>query len=239
LSLLSGFRYLPTMATHVREDTSIQAAADITASIAGALDADFEAKHLAPSWDALTAKGDGLVAARRAAERTLARARAKLAVRDALWDPEVAAFGRDMVDQSGGNREQPPYTRFFKTVTPSAAQEFGIDREVQQGKDWIAELARDPNEALAQKWTPRLKAVTENLATASANRRNALQAVALQGTAEELFIADLNREIDILEGELLKLFPGQPKRIAAFLESTKPRRSKRVRPESETSGEEG
>ncbi len=221
------------MATHVREDAAIETAADICGSIAGGLEADPVAKHLAPIWDALTAKADALSAARRTAERTLARARAKLAVFDAVWDPEIAAFGRDMVDRSAGNRDQAPYTRFFKTTTPSAAQEFGIDREVQQGKAWIAESGRDPNEELAKKWTPRLTAVTANLETGSANRRNALQAVALQGTAEELFISDINLEIDRLEGELLKLFPGQPKRVAAFLDATKPRRSKRLPPDGE------
>jgi hypothetical protein len=225
--------YRARMATHVREDAAIETAADICGSIAGALDADSAARHLAPNWDGLTAKADGLSAARRTAERTLARARARLAVMDAVWDPEIAAFGRDLFDRSAGNREQAPYTRFFKTTTPSAAQEFGIEREVQQGKDWIAELGRDPNEDLAKKWTPRLVAVNENLETASTNRRNALQALALQGTAEELFISDLNLEIDKLEGELLKLFPGQPKRVAAFLDATKPRRSKRLPPDGE------
>jgi len=127
------------MATHIREDAPIQPVADICASIAGALDSDLETKQLAPTWDALAAKGDAFGNARRAAERTLARARAKLAVIDVSWDLEVAAFGRDMVDQSGGKRDRAPYTRFFKNVTPSAAQEFGIEREVQNGKDWIAD----------------------------------------------------------------------------------------------------
>jgi hypothetical protein len=226
------------MATHLRDNATIQFAADICASIAGALDSDPQAKHLAPLWDSLTAKGDALVLTRRTAERTLARARAKLAVFDALWDPEIAAFGRDVVDQSGGKRDQAPYTRFFKNVSPSAAQDFGIDREVQQGTEWIAELGRDPNEPLAVKWTPRLKLVNENLANGSTVRRNALQTVALQGTAEELFIADVNRELDILEGDLLKLFPGQPKRVAAFLEATRPS-TRRTRLEPETNGETG
>jgi hypothetical protein len=131
-----------------------------------------------------------------------------------------------MVDQCGGSREQPPYTRFFNKVTPSAAQEFGTDREVSQGRAWIAELARDPNEPIAQKWTPRLSLATEDLDTASKNRNSSVQAVALQDVAEELFVHDVNREIDVLEGDLLKLFPGQPKRVAAFLEATKPRRRK-------------
>ena len=226
------------MATHLRENTTIHSAADICAAIAASLDSDPDAKQLASLWDSLTTKCDSLVQARRSAERTLARARAKLAVMDALWDPTIAAFGRDVVDQSGGKRDQAPYTRFFKNVSPSAAQDFGIDREVQQGHEWLAELARDPSEALATKWTLRLKTVNDNLADASTARRNALQAVALQGTAEELLIADINRELDILEGDLLKLFPGQPKRVAAFLEPTRPS-TRRARTEPETSTAEG
>lgn len=225
------------MATHLRENATISFAADTCASIAGALDSDPQTKPLAPVWDSLTTKADNLVSARRTIERTLARARSRLAVLDALWDPEVAAFGRDMVDQSGGNREAAPYTRFFKTATPSAAQDFGIDREVQQGRDWIAELNRDPNDPIAVKWSPRLKHVTDNLADGSTARRNALQALGLQATAEELFIEDVNRELDIVEGELLKLFPGQPKRIAAFLEATRP--STKRRSESETNSGNG
>ena len=220
------------MATHLRDNTTISFAADVCASIAGAVESDPQTKHLAPTWDALTTKADGLVLDRRNAERTLARARARLAVLDAVWDPEVAAFGRDIVDQSGGNREAAPYTRFFKTVTPSGAQDFGIDREVQQGRDWIAELNRDPNEPIAVKWSPRLKHVTDDLADGATARRNALQTLGLQGTAEELFIDDVNREIDILEGELLKLFPGQPKRVAAFLESTRPSTKRRTESEA-------
>lgn len=226
------------MATHLPENRAINAVADVCSAIAGALDSDPETQQLAPTWEGLTAKADTLAAARRTAERNLARARAKLHVADAKWDPEVGAFGRALVDQSGGKRDQPPYTRFFKAVTPSDAQTFGIDREVQHGKDWIAELARDPNEPLAKEWTPRLSVATENLDTCSKNRGSALRAVALQDTAEELFIGDVNREIDILEGELLKLFPGQPKRVAAFLEATKPRTSKRKRSGGESGGDE-
>ena len=226
------------MATHLRDNATIQFAADICASISGALDSDPTTKHLASLWESLTAKGDALLQSRRSAERTLARARAKLAVFDALWDPEVAAFGRDVVDQSGGKRDQAPYTRFFKNVSPSAAQDFGIDREVQQGQEWLAELSRDPNEALSVKWTPRLKLVNDNLANASTGRRNALQTIALQGTAEELFIDDVNRELDILEGDLLKLFPGQPKRVGAFLEVTRPP-TRRARTEADSNGDLG
>jgi len=211
------------MATHLRENESIQDVADICDAVAGGLESDPMTSVHAPLWDAITAKADALVAKRRGIVRTLGRARAKVVVVDAAWDPEIAAFGRDVVDQSAGKRDQAPYTRFFKQTSPSTAQTFGIDREVQQGKDWIAELNREPNDALATKWSSRLSLVTNNLEAAANGRRDNLQALALQNTAEELFIADVNREIDILEGDLQKLFPGQPKRVAAFLDPTKPR----------------
>lgn len=226
------------MATHLRTNTNIHLVSDICAAIAAALDSDPQTKQLAPTWDTLTAKADGLVTDRRTVDRALGRARAKLGVFDAQWDPEVAGFARDVNDQSGGKRDQAPNTRFFNKVTASAAQSFGIDREVQQGQEWIAELHRHPAEPLATKWIARLELVTNALAGGSTARRNALQASALQDTTEELFIADVNREIDVLEGELLKLLPGQPKRVAAFLEATRPvtRRSSR---ETETPTESG
>lgn len=226
------------MPTHLRSTANIHAVADTCAAIAGALDSDPLSKALAPSWDAVTAKADALVANRRTVDRNLGRARARLGVFDAHWDPEIAAFARDVLDQSGGKRDQPPYTRFFKNVSASTAQSFGIDREVEQAREWLAELHRDPAEPLATKWIPRLELVTNALAGGSAGRRTALQACALQDTAEELFIADVNRELDILEGELMKRFPGQPKRVAAFLEPTRPtpRRSSR---EVETPTESG
>lgn len=210
------------MATHFRDDTPIATVADGCSAIAGTFTNDPQTQQLAPVWEGLTAKADGLLAARRAAERTLTRARNKLVVMDSLWDPEIAAFARDVLDQSGGKRDQSPNTRFFKTVTSSEAQDFGVEREVKQGRDWLLELGRDPNEPLAVKWIPRLTTVTDNLDGAVGDRRQALQAMALQDTAEELFIDAVNREIDITEGDLLKLFPGQPKRIAAYLAATRP-----------------
>jgi len=116
------------MATHLRENTAAQTAADVCAAIAGVLDSDASTKHLAPLWDSLAAKGDALANERRKLERVLARARAKLAVADASWDPEVGAFARDVLDQSGGKRDQLPNTRFFKDVTASEAQDFGVER---------------------------------------------------------------------------------------------------------------
>jgi hypothetical protein len=36
-----------------------------------------------------------------------------------------------------------------------------------------------------------------------------------------LFIDDVNREIDRLEGDLKKLFPGEPDRVASYLAATR------------------
>lgn len=214
------------MATHLRTTTSPQLGADICAAIADGLASDDATKHLAPLWESLTAKGDTLAADRRKLERGLGRARARLAVADAQWDPEIAAFGRDVVDKTGGHRDAPPYTRFFKDVSPSAAQAFGIDREVKQGREWLDELGRNPDEPLALKWSPRLGMVTNRLDGAAQERANGLRALALQGTSEELYVEDINLELDRLEGDLKKLFPGQPKRVAAFLEPTRPKRKR-------------
>jgi hypothetical protein len=211
------------MARHVEEDKSIEPVADICSSIAGALESDPVTTDLSSTWDALTAKADTLSTTKRTLTRTLGRARAKLEVADASWDPEIAAFGRDVVNETDGKRDQPPYTRFFKNVTPSEAQKFGIDREVEQGETWVGELAREPNEPLAVKWSPRLTAATGQLKGCSTGRKDALKALALHNIAEELFIDDLNREIDLLEGELIKRFPRQPKRVASFLEALRPR----------------
>jgi len=214
------------MATHLRETTSAQGAADTCAAIAGALDSDDNTKHLAPLWDSLTAKGDLLANERRKLERALLRARARLAIADATWDPEIGAFARDVLDQSGGKRDQLPNTRFFNAVTASEAQDFGVEREIKQGEGWLDELDRNPTEPLAVKWKPRLTKVNGALSTAATNRTNALRAVALQGTSETIYIEEINLELDKLEGDLLKLFPGQPKRVAAFLEATRPRRKR-------------
>jgi hypothetical protein len=84
-------------------------------------------------------------------------------VLDAKWDATVAAFGRAVVDVSGGRRDQPPYTRFFGKTTPSAAQKFGIEREIETARGWLVELARNPSEPLAQTWTPKMKEATDAL----------------------------------------------------------------------------
>jgi hypothetical protein len=76
--------------------------------------------------------------------------------------PALSLVLSPKVDASGERRSQPPYTRFFGKVTPSAAQELGIEREIELATSWLVELAHDPSEALSRTWTPKLKAATDN-----------------------------------------------------------------------------
>ena len=144
---------------------------------------------------------------------------------DAKWDATTAGFGRAVVDVSGGRRDQPPYTRFFAKLTPSAAQKFGIEREITTTRGWLVELARNPNEPLAQTWTPKVKEATDALEMAFLQRNDAVKALAPLQTSVVLLIDDVNRELDRLEGDLKKLFPGQPDRVASYLTATRSNRS--------------
>ena len=116
-----------------------------------------------------------------------------------------------------GLSDQPPYTRFFAKLTPSAAQKFGIEREIATARGWLVELARSPNEPLAQTWTPKVKEATDALEMAFLQRNDAVKALAPLQTSVVLLIDDVNRELDRLEGDLKKLFPGQPDRVASYL----------------------
>jgi hypothetical protein len=198
--------------------------ADTVDSIAAGLESDPETTELAGTWTDITAKADVMSAARRKLNREASRARVRLTVRDGLWDRTVAAFGRAAVDASGGRRDQAPYTRFFAKVTPSKAQTFGIEREIELGRSWEVELGRHPDEPLAVTWIPRLKDATDTLETAFKARNAAVTALGPQQTSTILFIDDVNRELDRLEGDLKKLFAGQPDRVADFLAATRPNR---------------
>lgn len=225
------------MAAHLREDMAAQTAADICADIAAGLEADPDTKDLAPLWDALAAKGDSLAAGRRKLERTLGKARASVTVLDAIWDAEAGAFARDVLNESDGRRDGAPNTRFFAGTPASEAQTFGIDREVKEARAWIRELGRNPSEALAQKWTPRLSTATDKLEAAGKSRTSALDPLAMHGTTETLYVEEINVEIDKLEGTLKQRFPRQPKRVAAYLEPTRPKRSRKR--DDEEPGDEG
>lgn len=213
------------MAQHLRKTTTAQSAAHTCFELAASLDADPHTQDLAPLWDALCAKGDALTAQGVQLFRTLLRSRAHVTVRDSLWDIEISAFARAVLDASDGKFDQLPNARFFAKVKASVAQQFGVDREVAQGHAWIAELGREPTEALAIEWSSRLSDVTGKLESASAQRKDALGALAMYGVSEILLIEEINVEIDKLEGDLKKRFPRQPKRVAAYLAPLSAKRS--------------
>jgi hypothetical protein len=139
----------------------------------------------------------------------------------------MAGFGRAAVDASGGHRDQAPYTRFFAKTAPSKAQTFGVDREVEFGESCVTELQRNPEEALAKTWIPKLTDATDALKSAASARNAAVKALGPQQTAVYLFIDDVNRELDRLEGDLRKIFAGSQERVAAFLAATRPSRPNR------------
>lgn len=212
------------MATHLRESTSIETIADVCDAIAAGLESDPAASHLSAVWCRLTEEADRLVSEKRNLERNTRRARARLVVADALWDSEVAAFGRAVVDASSGNRTVSPYTRFFNKTAPSSAQTFGYDREIALGRQWITELNREPEEPLAKTFLPRLEAATHTLQKALDQRTSSVSAFEKHRTSVILLRDAVNRELDITEGELLKLFPGERMRVASYLAASRPSR---------------
>ena len=212
------------MATHLKENSSIEVVADMVDATAAALESDPETAELAETWRAMTVKADAMAAERRALDRAVRRARARLNVSDGMWDTTVAAFGRAVVDASGGHRDQPPYSRFFAKTAPHKTQTFGTAREIDLGRAWLVELARNPDEPLSKTWTPKLKDATDTLASAFEERDAGVKAIGPQQTAVVLFIDDVNRELDRLDGELRKLFAGSTERVASFLAATRPSR---------------
>jgi hypothetical protein len=216
------------MSTKIKESSSIEVVVDVVDATCAAVESDPATRALAPTWAALRDKADGLAENGRKLDRDVLRARARLGVQDSQWDATVAAFGRAVLDASGGRRDQAPYTRFFGKTTPSAAQDFGIGREIELGRSWLAELARNPNEPLAQTWSPKVKEATDALEMACNQRNDTVKALGPQRTSVVLFIDDVNRELDRLEGDLKKLFPGNTDRVASYLAATR-----RSAPESE------
>lgn len=224
------------MATHLREATSIETIADVCDAVGAALESDPATCHLAPVWSGLTARADDLVLEKRKLERSLRRTRARLVVADARWDSEVAAFGRAVVDASSGSRTVPPYTRFFNKTAPSVSQTFGYEREIGLGHQWMTELNREPSEPLATTFIPRLENATGTLKKALEERTASVRAYEPHKTSVVLLLDAVNRELDITEGELLKLFPGERARVASYLLASRPTRSVvEAKPEEETS----
>lgn len=212
------------MSTQIRSGSSIETVDEMVDATCAAVESDPATAQVAPTWKSLREAADKLTAEGRTLEREAARARVRLNVQDSAWDNVVAAFARAVLDASGGRRDQAPYTRFFAKTTPSAVQGFGIAREIELGRAWQAELGRSPDEPLAQSWVPKLKAATDALDLACKQRNDAVAAVAPHHTSVALFIDDVNREIDRLEGDLKKLFPGEPAHVASYLTATRPRR---------------
>ena len=99
------------MSTKMKENASIETEVNVVDSISAALESDPAASSLAPPWVAMRNKADGLAENGRKLDRDALRARSRLTVQDSQWDTTVAAFGRAVVDASGGRRDQAPSTR--------------------------------------------------------------------------------------------------------------------------------
>jgi hypothetical protein len=223
------------MATHIPEAASIKVVVDVVDATHAAVESDPETAALAPTWLALRDRADGLAKSRSDAGRALTRSRTLLAVCDAKWDTAVAGFGRAVVDASGGHHDQPPCTRFFGKATPSAVQTFGVQREIDSARGWLVELGRNPGEPLAVTWSPKLKGVTDELEMAMNRRNDNLRALEPLHTSVLLLIDDVNRELDRLEGDLKKIFPGAADRVASYLAATRPGRSSAASAQDEPS----
>lgn len=197
-------------------------AADICDAIAAGLDASDATRALAPVWVALVLRGDDIAAQGRNFRRATGRARAREKVADAGWDRNNLGFSRFVLDASNGKRDVPPYATYYPTSSPSKINEFGVDREVEIGRGILGILASDAGAAHRETWAPRWSANTEALAAATRTKKDAVLAQATFSANETLYIEEINRELDRLEGELLRLFPGDRDSVEAFLAPTRP-----------------
>ena len=64
----------------------------------------------------------------------------------------------------------------------------------------VNNMQRNANESIAQTWMPKLKAATEALRGALEERRTSVRASENLRTTTTLFLDDVNRELDKLEG---------------------------------------
>jgi hypothetical protein len=197
-------------------------AADICDAIAAGLDANSASRALAVAWTALVLRGDEIADQGRDHRRATGRARAREKVADAGWDRNNSSFSRSMLDASNGKRDVAPYATYYPTTAPSKINEFGVDREVEIGRGILGILASEAGAAQRETWTPRWSDNTEGLATAARNKKDAVRAQATFSANETLYIDEINRELDRLEGDLLRLFPGDRDTVDAFLAPTRP-----------------
>jgi hypothetical protein len=203
------------MATHLRANTGIDTAVEIVDAIAAGLEGDEATRSLAAVWVALIARGDGISADLKAKRRLARRARVRVAVADASWDRAVRAFSRAVLDAVDNKRDSATYLRFFRGATASQIQNYGVDREVEEGRHMALEL--ETMAGSLQSHRAPIAAATDALAAAASARKDAVRAVGPLLTAQFLYVEDVNLEIDRLEGALQGLFPGEPARVSAFL----------------------
>jgi hypothetical protein len=217
------------MATHVRDDISIEELADTCDEITAGLELDEETTHLSSTWAAFTERADELNTEQQKLERRRRRARIGIEVGDGRWDSVEASFGRAVVTATDGKRDRDPYLRFFKTYTPSSAQDQAPEREVELSTAWIQELQRIPKEPLADPWVSKLEGVTTSLSKAIQERSDVAKEQQPINIRKNTLLQEINDALDLLEGDLLKLFPGQPKRVSSFLSPTRPKRASRAK----------
>jgi hypothetical protein len=209
------------MATHIRHNVTIEDFSDICDTITASLESDPSTTMLSEPWKKFTLRADDLFTSQRSINRNLRRARAAVVVRSAQWDSQIAAFGRAVVDASNGKRDISPYTRFFREMTPSEAQRLGAEKKTLFGDECLKELGRNSQEALATVWITRLGAANQGLLAAFEGRTSAESKQKSLDTSHKLLLDEVNLALDILEGDLLKTFPGDSKRVASYISATK------------------
>lgn len=127
----------------------------------------------------------------------------------ARWDRHDSAFRRAVLDAAGGKRGEEPYATFFGKAPPSTVNAYGIEREVEIGRGYVALLASEVGAGLRTAWSAGWATINDALAAASRAKKDAVLAEAPHDAAETLYIDDINKELDRLEGDLLKIFPGE------------------------------
>lgn len=218
------------MATHLSYGISAGDAADMADEIAGALEADEATTHLASVWNAMVARGDKIAARKKSLRRATGRARARLSVIDARWDETDSAFSRATLDAASGNRKKPPHSTFYDAASASTVNSFGVRREIEFGRRVVDVLTATPALGLGADWAERWARDTDALEGAVNARDAALRAESTIDVEAQQYIDDFNKELDALEGELLKIFSGQSHRVASFLTATR-RTRRRARDE--------
>ena len=219
------------MATHLRDETSARDAADACDEIAAGLEADVQTAALAATWIALRDRGDAQATLTRDAKRATGRARAREKVIDSGWDRNNLAFSRATLDAAQGQRDAAPYASFYKDSPASTTNAWGKDREVEFGRTIVRLLATEVGAALQGAWGAIWETKTEALATASRAKKDAVMAESAHSAIAALYVEDVNNELDRLEGDLLRLFPGDRDSVDAFLSATR-RPSKKRRAEN-------